>query len=66
MEINLELKAPAPTHTTPHIAHHTSHISVAEMSEPEVDIDLTDPEVANAATKIQSVFKGRKARIEVR
>ena len=31
----------------------------------EVDIDLTDPEVAAAATKIQAGFKGFKARKEV-
>ena len=32
----------------------------------EIDIDLDDPEVAKAATKIQSGFKGHKARKEVR
>ena len=31
----------------------------------EVDIDLNDPEVAAAATKIQAGFRGFKARKEV-
>ena len=31
----------------------------------EIDIDLTDPEVDRAATKIQAGFKGMKARKEV-
>ena len=33
--------------------------------EDDVDIDLTDPDVDKAATKIQSAFKGRKARLQV-
>ena len=32
---------------------------------PEIDIDLNDPEVEQAATKIQAGFKGMKARKEV-
>ena len=31
----------------------------------EIDIDLEDPEVAAAATKMQAVFKRRKARKEI-
>ena len=31
----------------------------------DLEVDLEDPEVDKAATKIQSCFKGRKARIEV-
>jgi len=30
-----------------------------------IDIDLNDPDVENAATKIQAGFKGMKARKEV-
>ena len=33
--------------------------------EDDVDIDLTDPDVDKAATKIQSAFKGRQARLKV-
>ena len=33
--------------------------------EEEVDIDLNDPDVENAACKIQAGFKGMKARKEV-
>ena len=33
-----------------------------EGEEEEVDIDLTDPALEAAATKIQSVFKGFRAR----
>lgn len=32
----------------------------------EVDIDLNDPEVANAATKIQAGFRGHKTRQELK
>ena len=31
----------------------------------EIDIDLEDPEVEAAATKMQAVFKGRRARKEI-
>lgn len=34
--------------------------------EEEVDIDLTDPDVENAAVKIQAGFKGFKARKEIK
>merc|ERR1712183_1133132 len=33
-----------------------------KMAEEEVDIDLADPEVGKAASKIQSCFKARMAR----
>ena len=36
-----------------------------EKKEEEIDIDLTDPDVEAAATKIQAGFKGHKARKEV-
>ena len=36
------------------------------IPEPEVDIDLTDPDVEQAATKIQAGFRGIKARQEVK
>ena len=36
-----------------------------EKKEDEIDIDLTDPDVEAAATKIQAGFKGHKARKEV-
>ena len=36
-----------------------------ESSEEALDIDLDDPEVDKAATKIQATFKGKKARQEV-
>lgn len=32
----------------------------------QIDIDLTDPDVEKAATKIQATFKGYKARKEVK
>ena len=35
-------------------------------NEEEIDIDLDDPEVNEAATKIQASFKGKKARDEVK
>ena len=35
-------------------------------AEEEIDIDLTDPEVEKAATKIQAGFKGMKARQQVK
>merc|ERR1712179_183643 len=34
----------------------------SKMAEEEVDIDLADPEVGKAASKIQSCFKARMAR----
>merc|ERR1739844_613420 len=37
-----------------------------EKVEEEIDIDLDDPEVNEAATKIQASFKGKKARDEVK
>lgn len=37
-----------------------------QREEEEIDIDLTDPEVEKAATKIQAGFKGMKARQQVR
>lgn len=37
-----------------------------ESKEEEVDIDLTDPEVEKAATKIQAGFKGMKTRKEIK
>ncbi|XP_046353045.1 abnormal spindle-like microcephaly-associated protein homolog isoform X8 [Haliotis rufescens] len=37
-----------------------------ETQEEEIDIDLNDPEVEKAATKIQASFKGHKARKEVK
>ena len=39
--------------------------AVNKHLEEEIDIDLTDPEVEAAATKIQAGFKGHKARKEV-
>ena len=38
------------------------HVDEAVINEEEVDIDLTDPALEAAATKIQSVFKGFRAR----
>ena len=38
----------------------------AETKEEEIDIDLEDPEVADAALKIQAGFKGHQARKEVK
>ena len=38
----------------------------AQPEEEEIDIDLEDPEVNAAATKIQAGFKGKKARDEVK
>ena len=53
-------------------SHFTSlQASQTEVSPPqkeeeeEVDIDLTDPDVENAAIKIQAGFKGYKTRKEV-
>merc|ERR1711874_936010 len=40
-------------------------IKEAEKEEEEIDIDLTDPEVEAAATKIQAGFKGHKTRKEM-
>merc|ERR1711879_179071 len=37
-----------------------------ERNDEEIDIDLDDPEVNEAATKIQASFKGKKARDEVK
>lgn len=34
------------------------------MADPNVDIDLNDPELEKAATKIQATFKGYKVRQE--
>ncbi|KAI1303121.1 hypothetical protein HDE_02382 [Halotydeus destructor] len=34
--------------------------------DPEVDVDLNDPELEKAATKIQATFKGYKARQEIK
>ena len=36
----------------------------SEMAEEPVDIDLTDPDVNKAATKIQAVWKGRQVRAD--
>ena len=41
---------------------HVDEAVVEEEEEEEVDIDLTDPALEAAATKIQSVFKGFRAR----
>ena len=40
--------------------------NIVELDTEEIDIDLNDPEVEMAATKIQAGFKGKKAREEVR
>merc|ERR1739842_242151 len=39
--------------------------TVSKMEE-EIDIDLTDPEVDKAATKIQAGFRGQKVRKEMK
>ena len=41
-------------------------VTVEKANEEEIDIDLNDPEVEMAATKIQAGFKGKKARDEVK
>ena len=41
-------------------------VDLADVTEDEIDIDLDDPEVNEAATKIQASFKGKKARDEVK
>ncbi|XP_023330594.1 kinesin-related protein 4 isoform X3 [Eurytemora carolleeae] len=43
-----------------------SKLTANPLTEPEIDIDLTDPEVEQAATKIQAGFRGIKARQEVK
>ena len=43
----------------------TLEIPSADLAEEAIDIDLTDPEVEAAATKIQAGFKGHQARKEV-
>ncbi|XP_013421752.1 Purkinje cell protein 4-like protein 1 [Lingula anatina] len=40
--------------------------ATVEEEEEEIDIDLNDPEVEKAATKIQAGFKGMKARKNVK
>lgn len=37
-----------------------------ETKEEEIDIDLTDPEVEKAATKIQAGFRGHKTRQDMK
>ena len=37
-----------------------------EQAEEEIDIDLNDPNVDAAATKIQAGFRGHKARKEIK
>merc|ERR1711863_179029 len=44
----------------------TDDTEAATTMEEEIDIDLDDPEVNEAATKIQASFKGKKARDEVK
>ena len=41
-------------------------VSETKVEEEEIDIDLDDPDVANAATKIQAGFRGSQARKEVK
>ena len=43
-----------------------SKLTANPMTAPEIDIDLTDPDVEQAATKIQAGFRGIKARQEVK
>ena len=42
-----------------------TEVTPPQKEEEEVDIDLTDPDVENAAIKIQAGFKGYKTRKEV-
>ena len=44
----------------------TTEEAPKKEEEEEVDIDLTDPDVENAALKIQAGFKGMKARQEIK
>merc|ERR1739842_254482 len=40
--------------------------AAVQRKEEEIDIDLTDPEVDKAATKIQAGFRGQKVRKEMK